>query len=67
MDVHQSVLRVHHESAVIQYLGVAKVQNFVQKLIYEHEVALDALLTEFPPKVVLEQRHNLQNTMLSEH
>lgn len=66
MDVQQTVLRVHHDSAISQYLGIAKVQYFIQKLVYEHKVALDALLAEFTPKVILEQRHNLQNTVIIE-
>ena len=41
------------------HLRVAKVQNFIKKLIYEHEIAFDALLTELPAKVVLEQGNYL--------
>ena len=44
-----------------RYLRVAKVQDLVKQLIYEHKVAFDALLVELTTKVILEQRHYLHN------
>lgn len=43
------------------YLRISKIQNLIQQLVDEHKVALDALLTELPPKVVLEQCYYLHN------
>ena len=43
----------------VVYLRVSKVQNLIKQLVDEHKVALDALLTELSPKIVLEQCNNL--------
>ena len=36
-------------------LRIPKIQDFIQQLINEHKIALDALLAELSAKVVLEQ------------
>ena len=41
------------------YLGIAKVQRFIQKLIDENKVVLYTLLVKFSSKIRFEEAHNL--------
>ena len=42
------------------YLGIAKVQDLIQKLIDEHKIALQALLAELAAEIRFENIHCLQ-------